>query len=375
MEIHGFCEERFLPLKDAFRANFDDGLEIGASLGVMHHGRPVVDLWGGYSDRRKTRPWEEDTIVCVFSTTKIMATIAILIVIDRGLIELDAPVAHYWPEFGQNGKQSVTVRDALTHQAGVPGFDPPVSFEALHDWDAITAHIAAENHWFDGRKVACYHPVTYGFLVGELIRRVDGRRPGTFFREEVAQKVGADFQIGLSSTSDLARVAGLQFPLPPTELPPTDPLAERILGSVGSGDWSSWERLSADIPASNGCGNGRSIARICAILALRGEHDGVRYLSQRMVDEAATVQAYTEDRVLGWIKYGLGFGLHSSEFPAPTPTAFHWGGYGGSFGMMDPPTGISCGYAPNNLHLDGSPFADPRLRRLWDVLGELLSTL
>lgn len=374
-EVHGFCEDRFLLLKDAFRANFDEGLEIGASFGVTHGGRVVVDLWGGFADRKKTRIWQKDTIVCVFSTTKIMANIALLILVDRGLIELDAPVARYWPQFAQGGKASVTVRDVLTHQAGVPGFDPPVAFEALHDWDAITAHLAAEKHWFDGRKVSCYHPGTYGFLIGELVRRVDGRRPGRFFREEVAEKAGADFQIGLASRSELARVAELRFPLPPAELPPTDPLVERAFGSVGPGDWSTWEHLSADVPGSNGFGNGRSIARVCAILALRGELNGVRYLSTNMVDQASTEQSYAEDLALGWAKFGLGFGLHCAEFPAPSPTCFHWGGYGGSFGMMDPATGVSCGYAPNNLHIDGSPFADPRLKRLWAALGELLPAL
>jgi len=136
-EIHGFCDPRFQPLKDVFRANFEDGLELGASLAVTHMGRPVVDLWAGWVDRKRTRPWEKDTIVCVFSTTKIMAIIETLMVLDRGLIELDAPVAHYWPEFAQGGKGAVTVRDAFTHQAGVPGFQHPAPFDVLLDWEAV----------------------------------------------------------------------------------------------------------------------------------------------------------------------------------------------------------------------------------------------
>ncbi len=372
MTINGSCDERFRPLEDAFRANFEDGLELGASLGVMHHGKLVADLWGGHADRKRSRPWQRDTIVGVFSTTKIATNIAILVLIDRGLIELDEPVARYWPQFAQGGKESVTVRDVLTHRAGVPGFEPPVSFEALHDWDGIAAHIAAMSHWFDGAPVACYHPITYGFIVGQLIRRVDGRGCSQFFREEIAQKAGADFHIGLASRADLPRVAELMFPLPQSDAPGPDPFQLRVMASVGPGDWSSWERLSAEIPASNGYGNGASIARLCAILAMRGQLDGVRYLSARMVEQAASEQVFTEDLLIGWVRYGLGFGLHSAEFPAPSQTCFHWGGFGGSFGIMDPKTGISCGYAPNNLLGNASPFEGPRMKRLWGALEVVL---
>jgi CubicO group peptidase (beta-lactamase class C family) len=373
MEIHGFCEERFQPLKDSFRANFDAGLELGASLALTHRGKMVVDIWGGYTDRNETRPWQKDTIVNVFSATKIMATISALMLVDRGLIDLDAPIARYWPEFSQRGKAAITVRDAFTHQAGVPGFDLPVSFEALHDWDGITAHIAAGPHWFDGRKVLIYHPVTFGFLLGELIRRVDGRKPAQFFREEIASKVGADFQIGLSSKSDVSRVAELRFPADPLPLPKGS-LTEKVFTSVGPGDWTSWERLSADIPAASGIGNGRSIAQVCAIVALGGEYKGTRYLSKKMTELAAEEQVYDQDPAFGWLRMGLGFGLHSEQFPAPTPTSFHWGGYGGSWGLMDPKIGVSLGYAPNNMIVDIDTL-DPRLKRFSTALETLAPEL
>ena len=303
VNIHGFCDERFKPLEDAFRANFDDGLELGSSLGVTHQGKMVVDLWGGWADPEKTRPWEEDTIVPIASSTKIMATIVGLMLVDRGVIELDAPIATYWPEFAQGGKAHVTIRDAFSHQTGAPGFDPPVAFEAMHDWDGITARLAAEPHWFGGERKVIYHGMTYGLPLGVAMQRLDGRRPAQFFREEVAQKCGADLQMMLTSKSDLQRVATI---LPPSSFPALPPgsLLEKLMISVGPGDRSSWEHQSAEVPAASGHGNGRSIARVCAIMAMGGTLDGVRYLSRATVEEAALEQAYGEDDYLGWLKMG-----------------------------------------------------------------------
>ena len=375
MEINGFCEERFLPLEDAFRANFDAGLELGASVALTHRCKMVVDLWGGYADAGKTTPWKEDTITLVYSTTKIMATIAILMVVDRGQLELDAPIARYWPEFAQGGKDKVTVRDALTHQAGVPGFDPPVSFESLHDWEGTVARIAAMPHWFRGERRICYHPAIYGFLLGELVRRVDGRRMAQFFREEIAQKLDADFQIGLFSKDDIPRVAAHQFLKPPA---PLEGFRAKVMDSVAAGDWSCWERMSADIPAASGFGNGRSIAKVCSIIAMGGTVNGTRFLSRRMVDEAAREQAVGECPFMGPIRFGLGLAMHSDFFPAPSPTSIHWGGFGGSWALMDPKAGVSFGYAMNNLRVDVEDDAlvmDPRLKRFSDALEKILPTL
>lgn len=372
VEISGFCESRFQPLEDAFRANFEDGLEVGASLAMTHEGRVVVDLWAGYADWARTRPWEPDTIVPVYSATKVPLVFCFLILVDRGLVDLDAPVAAYWPEFAAGGKADVTVRQALSHQAGVPGFEPPVSFEALHDWEPMVGNIAAQTHWFEGQSRFCYHPTTYGFILGEIMRRVDGRRPSRFFREEIAQRAGIDFQISLSSRDDCQRVAEMGYLVPPPETL-FDPLTARIMASVGTGDWRTWERQSADISSINGYGNGRAIARLCAIGALRGELDGIRYLSPEILEEAFKVQVHAKDLLFGPVNMGLGFGLHSEAFPAPTPTSAHWGGYGGALSLMDPATGISFGYAMNNLILVGGSMNEPRFHRMWDALGEVMS--
>ena len=287
IEINGACDDRFLPLKDAFEANFEDGLEVGASLAVMRHGEPVVDLWAGHADWKRTRPWERDTQVLLFSSNKVPLIFSFLMLVDRGEVELDATVATYWPAFAAGGKERVTVREAMTHRAGVPGFNPPAPFDLLHDWDAITAQIAADTHWFGGEARVCYHPVTYGFILGEIIRRVDGRLPSRFFREEIAERAGIDFKMSLRAEDECERLAGTGYLVQPGPPPAGgDPLVGRIMMSQGPGDWTSWARRRADIPSSNGYGNGRAIARLCAIGASGGELDGVRYLSKAMVDEA-----------------------------------------------------------------------------------------
>lgn len=374
VEINGFCETRFLPLRDAFAANFADGLELGASLALTHRGRMVVDLWAGHAEAERTRPWQKDTIVLVTSTTKIVMTIAALIVIDRGLLDPDAPVARYWPEFAQGGKQAVTVRDVLTHQAGVPGLDPPVPLATACDWNAMMARIAAEPHWFGGERRICYHLHTYGFLLGELIRRVDGRRPAQFVREELTAKAGVDFQIGVTDMSDLQRMAIPQIPQGAFDL---EGFAGKLYDTIV--DAASAQALGAELPSSNGWTNARAIARACAIVASGSAVDGAHFLSAQTIAAAGAEQAYGQCPYLGWIRFGLGFGIDSKEFPAPSPTSMHWGGFGGSMGIMDPRAGVSFGYAPNNFVvpsiIDGQIEPDLRQRRLHNVLADILPAL
>ena len=375
-KMGGSWDRRFWPLAEAFRNNFDDGLELGASLAVTWRGRTVVDVWGGWADVERATSWRRNTIVQVFSVTKIMIVTAVLTLVDRGRLALDAPIARYWPEFAQGGKGEITLRDFLTHRGGVPGFRPQVSFEDLHDWTRMTERIAAQPHWFGGKKVICYHAVTYGYVLGELIRRVTGQGPARFFRDEIARPAGADFQMGLVSRSDIHRLAPLDLAAagPPPGMA-ENPLAFELIGdALVSGDLMSWDRLSAVMPAANGYGNGRSIARVCAIFAMNGKVRGHRFMSPRMVAEAATEQVYGDDLYIGRISWGLGFGLNSPDYPAPSPTAFHWGGAGGSWGVMDPKAGVSLGYAPNRFLGTGAA-TDPRLARLSAALSTLLPGL
>ena len=373
--IHGFCEDRFLPLKDAFVANFDAGLELGASLAMTHHGRPVVDLWAGWADGARTRAWERDTIVVLRSLTKSATILCLLMLIDRGLVDLDATVATYWPEFAAGGKDRVTVREAMSHQAGVPGYVPPVSVESLHDWEATVGNLAAQSHWFGGEPVLCYHSFTYGFLLGEIIRRVDGRKPAQFFREEFAGPAGIDLQIGLGSQAERARTAQVWSLHPVAPVPFGNPVLDRIYGNPPPGDTDSWDFQRLEHPGGNGYGNGRSIARLGAIFAGGGVLDGVRYLSQAIVDEASREQVFGEDPAFGPLHMGLGFGLDGVVFPAPTPTCFHWGGAGGSLICMDQTSGVSFGYAMNNFIMGGDTANQSRFQQTWRALGEVIAGL
>jgi CubicO group peptidase (beta-lactamase class C family) len=371
VEIQGFCEPRFAPLADAFRANFDDGLELGASLAVSLHGKPVVDLWAGLADPKRTIPWREDTIVRVYSTTKVAAILMTLMCVDRRLLALDAPIARYWPEFAQGHKGEVTVRDALTHRAGVPGFDEPLAWERLADWQTVTARLAAEPHWFGGERRVCYHAFTQGFVLGELIRRVTGRMPSHFFRDEIARPARIDFRIGLDSRADDARIASERRAGPDLRYAPGS-IGARVWASVAPGEWTGAVR-DADVPSLNGYGNARSVARLGAILAGRGTLDDIRFLGPTTVDEARSEQLDEEDPLLGRIRMGLGFGLDTPQLPATSPTSFHWGGYGGSFVTMDVETGLSAAYAMNLQIV--SIELDPRQARLWRTLGSVMQDL
>ncbi len=372
-KMSGSCHRRFWPMAEAFRSNFDEGRELGASLSMTWRGRKVVDLWGGWADTERTKSWGPNTIVQVFSVTKIMLIMSILNLLDRGLLELDRPVATYWPEFAQGGKGAVTVRDVLTHQGGLPSFDPPLTFEEAHDWKAVTTQLAGQPHRFGGKKVLCYHAFTYGYILGELIVRVTGSDPASFFAETFARRVKADFQMRLTHRSDIRRVSPLDMSqaMPP---PVDDEIAAEVIGSVAQGDLMSPGRLGALMPAANGYGNGRSIARLCAIMAMNGKLGGHRYISRQMVAEATREQIYGRDLYIGMISWGLGFGLNSIDFPAPSPTAFHWGGAGGAWGVMDPRYQVSLGYAPNRFGRAGASM-DPRLARLSDAMTGVLRTL
>lgn len=374
-EIHGFCEPQFTPFRDAFEANFADGLELGASLGVTWRGKLVADLWAGFADPERTRPWEKDTIVAVASTTKITLMIGAAMLIERGLLDLDAPVVRYWPEFAQGGKATVTVRDALTHQAGVPGFDVQISDDELCDWTRATARVAAEPHWFGGERKICYHFSTYGFVVGELIRRVDGRGPRQFLTEEIFSKVGADFLLGLIPEA-VNRVAQLNIPGNAFQ---GEGILKRMIDSVDMSTAHTWQRLSSENPGGNGFSNGRSIALAGAIIANGGLTDGECLLSPATIALAGREHAYGSDPYLGTLRLGLGFGIDSAEYPAPTPTSMHWGGYGGSGCVMDPVSRMSFGYAPNNWNVpevaDGQLGPGPRLAGFYNAIKEVAAAL
>src|SRR6478735_1528313 len=219
----GTCSARFDPLRELFAAKLDSGEDLGASLAVNIDGEMVVDLWGGWADEARTVPWSENTIACVFSTTKTMTALAALVLVDRGELDLDANVAAYWPEFAARGKAGIKVRQLLSHTSGVSGWDQPVTIDDVYDWDRSTAMLAAQAPWWEPGTASGYHALTYGHLIGEVIRRITGQRLGEFFATHIAGPLGADFHIGLPH-SEFPRVANLvPWPPQPTDLTQLDP--------------------------------------------------------------------------------------------------------------------------------------------------------
>lgn len=371
-ELHGFCDERFAQLGDLFRHNLDAGVDNGACLAATLDGELVVDLWGGHADWGLEKPWAEDTIGLVFSTSKIVAIITLLLVYDRGLLDLDAPIAQYWPEFGQRGKDTITTRQVLVHRSGVPGFGRSIAFEEFHDWDRMVSHVEKAELWYEPDTVTHYSFFASGYILGELVGRITGTPFAVFFRRELAEPLDADFHFGLVDPADQARIAAIW---PPEQL--DDYGVDPVFAEMEQGNWLSPEANAAVMPTVNGIGNARGIARITSVIANGGTVNGRRYLSPETVAEAGSEQSYAEDRFLGWCRWGLGWAIDHDDFPAPTPSAMHWGGYGGSFATMDPAAGISVAFVPNTLRVGapGDVFGDDRLLGYWRAVGDVAKSL
>jgi CubicO group peptidase (beta-lactamase class C family) len=356
--IDGDCAPRFAAVRDTFAASFETGREVGASFAATVGGRMVVDLWGGHADAARTRPWERDTIVNVFSTTKAMTALCAHVLADRGLLDLDAPVARYWPEFAAGGKATIPVRMLLSHTAGLAAIRERISLNTVYDWDRYVAAIAAQTPWWEPGTANGYHALTFGHLVGELIRRIGGKSVGHFLRDEVTGPLGADFHIGLPASED-GRCGEMIAPTAAENaaagvgVSAPDSLRAKVLGNPAlrpdQANTSAWRR--AEIPAANGHGNARSVARVLAALACGGGLDGVRLLRRESIDRAIEAQAYDRDLVLGFkIKWGLGFMLASPELPlSPSPRAFGHGGWGGSLGFVDLDARVSWAYVMNKM--------------------------
>jgi CubicO group peptidase (beta-lactamase class C family) len=354
--VSGICDDRFSSVKDTFIGNFLAGNEMGASLAVTINGKFVVDIWAGFADEKGTKPWQEDTIVNVYSTTKAMAALCILMLVDRNQLDLDAPVAKYWPEFGQAGKKNIPVRYLLSHTSGLAGFTESIPVEALYDWNKIIKLLAAQTPWWEPGTKSGYHSLTFGYPLGELVRRITGKTMGQFFRDEVAIPLGADFHIGLPEEHE-PRV-GVMIPPPvisPGEEGYIDPgsMMGKLMNNPPLKAEYSRDRAwrAAEIPAANGHGNARSVSRIGAAIACGGELNGIRLLSLSTIEKAIEEQIYDIDLALNMpIRWGLGFGLSSKEMPlGPNPRTFFWGGWGGSLMLMDLDAKISFSYVMNKM--------------------------
>jgi CubicO group peptidase (beta-lactamase class C family) len=342
---HGFCDPAFEPIQTAFEKGFRDGIEVGASVAVYKDGEAVVDLWAGHRDAQRTKPWLEDTVTVVTSTTKIMTNLCGAMLLDQGKLDPEAPVVEYWPEFGRHGKDKVLVKHIFAHSAGLPGFDPPIPASSLLDWQAMVDILEDQKVWWEpGTKVA-YHGRTFGFLVGELVRRISGLTPGNFLRQEVTSKIDADFYIG-TPAEEWERIA-----LPIREDDAEDEFSEfgrKVMSSIID-EKLGLEWLSAELPGENGVGHARSVAQLCSIYANHGVMKGQRFLSEKTLEYILQEQSYELDLVIDMpVRRGFGLGLNSNEFVCPGEKSLHWGGMGGSIAIMDLASRTCLAYVPNN---------------------------
>jgi CubicO group peptidase (beta-lactamase class C family) len=349
----GFVQDKYAATKTAFEANFESGADLGASFCATLEGETVVDLWGGWADEARTRPWERDTIVNVYSTTKTMSFITALLLADRGELDFDAPVAKYWPEFAANGKSAVKVSHLMAHSAGLSGWKEKISTQDLYDWDKVVGLLAAQAPLWEPGTRSGYHAITQGYLIGEVVRRITGKTIGAFFREEIAGPLNADFWIGLPPSED-RRVADLIPPPPGGAIGDMeqDEIQKITFNNPGVDVLETRTRAwrGAEIPAAGGTGNARSVAEIHAILANGGVAKGKRFMSEAGCRKALEVQIENVDLVLGMpAKFGMGFGLAGSTIPAPNPNTIFWGGYGGSLIIIDMDARTTQSYVMNKM--------------------------
>jgi len=362
MTVQGFAQDRFAGVKEVLAANLASGADIGASFCATINGETVVDIWGGHADPEKTRPWERDTIINVYSTTKTMAALTALLLADRGVIDLQAPVARYWPEFAAGGKQDVTVAHLLSHSAGLSGWKEPIAKADFYDWEKCTSLLAEqEPFWAPGTKPG-YHAVTQGYLVGEVVRRATGKSIGRVFREEIAEPLGADFHIGLDAAHD-HRVADLQPPPASAAIGAQTPsdLVRNMAMNPGIDVLETRKRewRGAEIPAAGGTGNARSVAEIHTILANGGVAKGKRFLSEAGCRRALECQVEGTDLILGIpVRFGMGFGLAGGMTPLPNDSSCYWGGYGGSIIIIDMENRATYSYVMNKM--EGTTSGDVR---------------
>ena len=370
----GWTAAGFEGVREAFEANLAQGLEVGAAFAAYHRGRPVVDVWGGVAERETGRPWEEDTIVLVFSTTKGVTAICASLLEQDGMLDTDAPVVRYWPEFGKNGKEDIPVSYLLSHQAGLAWVDGEMTAEEALSWEPVIEALQNQHpHWHPGTQHG-YHATTYGWLVGEVIRRAAGRTVGTYLREEIAGPLGLDLWIGLPEAEE-RRVSPVISMLPEgvsvdsLANPGDDPVLAMIAQFLGPGTmlgkalyapggaladqdiWNSRAMRATELPSANGVSDARSLARLYG--ACVSDVDGIRLLEPAQLARATAERTEGPNQVLLGldIQFGLGFMVRSSIIPLGGPASFGHFGAGGSVGWADPDAEMAFGYVMNRMDL------------------------
>ena len=348
--IHGHCSPRFSRVRAAFESNFDDLGQVGARVSVIQRGDTVVDLWGGYATEARDREWRDDTLVCCMSVTKGVVALCAHLLASRGLLDYEAPVARYWPEFGAAGKEHVTVRQAISHQASLAFIDDAEPGDAL-DWDRFVAKIAAQApNWPVGTEET-YHSVTFGYIVGEIVRRIDGRPIEQFIRDELTVPLGADFILGCSD-DDLPRVV-LQIPNPANELMNGGLLNDRTLrmfAPLPEGFLGTLEMVRHVFPSGGGVSNALALAKLFAPFANGGGYEGVSLFSPETIAAASEEQWHQADSMFGNdFRVAMGLLLTNSFNDWGREGNVGTAGAGGYAAFADPENGISYGFTPNRF--------------------------
>lgn len=377
--ISAFCEPGYGAVADGFRANFERGLEVGAACAVYVDGRPVVDLWSGLADARTGRPWSESTPVCVFSVTKGLVAMLAYRLVEAGSLDLDAPVASYWPEFAEAGKGAISVRQVLSHRAGLPVIDSVLSLDEALAWHPVVRALEAQAPLWEAGTAHLYHAKTYGWLAGEVIRRITGLTPGRYWRQEVGEPLGLRAWIGIPE-SELASVARTEMPRDFGEpgTIPTDPVVLRAgtlngtypFPGVGSEVTFNQPAIRrAELPGGNGISTARSLAK--AYAACIGSVDGIRLLSDASLEDALIERSsgpqWNEPPDEDGLRWGTGFMLASPPWqPMLGPRSFGHDGAGGQLAFADPDRGLAFAYVTNQM----GPLGD---RRAKDIVTALPS--
>lgn len=379
-EVHGDCDPAFNSVRELLQQRIASGDEIGASLCINIDGKNVVDLWGGHADEAHTRSWEKDTITMIWSSSKVVTNLAANILADRGLLNLNEKVATYWPEFAANGKENITVSQILSHTAGVSSWPLGTTLEEILDVEGATKKLEEMAPLWTPGELIGYHLVTQGHLVGEIVRRVTGKTLNQFIVDEIATPLGADFRLGLPE--DLWSRAADIVPFTPSPLPAIDPESIAAKSYAGTPILPSVPNTPAmrarELGAIGGFSNARALARIGSIVSLNGTVDGKQFLSPRAIENMMQEQIAGVDAVLFlYIRFGLGVALPAPQtfpwIPDGRRICF-WGGWGGSFFLMDLDRRMTIGYVMNKMHqviMGNEKTTHDYVREIYKVVDQL----
>jgi CubicO group peptidase (beta-lactamase class C family) len=391
--INGYVDPEWSAVREAFNANLEEGLDAGASLAISREGRPVVDLWGG-RDPLTGRSWDRETVTVGFSITKGVTAIALLQLVERGQVDLDAPVARYWPEFAQAGKEKIRVRDVLVHRVGIPAIEvDPI--DRVLDWDPAVEALAVQAPQYDVSRFFVYHVLSFGYLVGEIVRRVSGLGFGDYVQTNISGPLGLDLWVGTPEWVEPRVLPGLTVdaadPVRPASTEPACvagwsagaqlmAMFRQVDGVQGTEPFNERRFRAAEVPAGNGVTNARAMARMYA--ACLGEVDGVRLLS------ADTIAAATRDQSAGvrqgdcaaadpWAAgvaqpWGLGFEISNPLNPMLGPGSFGHAGMGGRLAFAHPASGLSFGYVSQQMAYPAPGLLDPRWERVLEAVHGVL---